>query len=751
MHLRRQARPGRTRRSSSAGPRRVAERFDPANEDLRPQWERRNRSTESKGKRKDGPAAPHGQSKRLKAEPLEAVVGSFVAKVKPWSGEENRKLLVLVSKHGEGDWGEKVKQLGTGCDPPHPHQTQPDAQPVPCITPSVFLPRRTAHNMRTQWRKALRDTAQGVRALSSGELASGKAAVEEADEESDAVEMKEVGSKWTEEEDDFLWQLISTDGGIRRGENNWESISKRMGRTVKGVQHRWVKIEAQPRSPAKPVKRRAGTAKPVKRPAGTARRSHTVELDPTFPVGLRCDARDRFGGWWNAKIIKVDDAADTRLVHFHGWGEKYDEWIPIAAPKFSALNTKSLEAPPPPPTNLVVRKILPQRATGTDVKTREKLIEVYTTLFPNQAEADPQFLSDSVHASVNFVLAGKQFNGDIEIAGGVSFKHRPGEGFGVIEYIGVWYQRQVTAIPPAGPVDGCGKSRRCVFAQGFGTTLLQALWRHLRDLRIKRMDPIFVYVDLNAGKPSPDLLDATQRRAVGLTCGCLLCAVPFFRTHGFDHVPDDSPDRDRLTAAGVLEPSPATLMVKRSLEVQSSTPSTTQPKSAARERPVVPQKTTARLAPQKMAARPATSSASKVPAVKLVPKRHTVPKLSSGGKWTEEEDDVLRQLIEDHGTGDWDLKARHFQGRTGKSLKHRYSCVNPGMLYFDDKWTEDEDKLLRKLVATKGADLWDQKATQFPNRTASGIAKRWKRLQSYAPTKASGRRKQTRLGMAART
>jgi hypothetical protein len=33
--------------------------------------------------------------------------------------------------------------------------------------------------------------------------------------------------------------------------------------------------------------------------------------------------------------------------------------------------------------------------------------------------------------------------GEIDIAGGVSFKHIPNHGLGVIEYIGVWYQRQV--------------------------------------------------------------------------------------------------------------------------------------------------------------------------------------------------------------------------------------------------------------------------------------------------------------------
>ena len=66
-----------------------------------------------------------------------------------------------------------------------------------------------------------------------------------------------------------------------------------------------------------------------------------------WKVGLRCDAQDKYGGWYNAKILRVDSG--RVLVHFKGWGKengksKWDEWMDMSDKRIAALDTKSLEA-----------------------------------------------------------------------------------------------------------------------------------------------------------------------------------------------------------------------------------------------------------------------------------------------------------------------------------------------------------------------------------------------------------------------
>ena len=74
-------------------------------------------------------------------------------------------------------------------------------------------------------------------------------------------------------------------------------------------------------------------------------------------------------------------------------------------------------------------------------------------------------------------------------------------------------------------------------------------------------------------------------------------------------------------------------------------------------------------------------------------------------------------------------------GRTGKSLKHRWATLAPTTPECS-LWTPAEDRLLLKLVQKNGPTLWDQKAVKFGGaRTASSLAKRWRRLQNRVPRK----------------
>ena len=59
-----------------------------------------------------------------------------------------------------------------------------------------------------------------------------------------------------------------------------------------------------------------------------------------WEAGFICDALDRFGGWYEAKIMEVEESRVK--VHFMGWNRKYDEWMPKDSEKMAKLYTKSV-------------------------------------------------------------------------------------------------------------------------------------------------------------------------------------------------------------------------------------------------------------------------------------------------------------------------------------------------------------------------------------------------------------------------
>jgi hypothetical protein len=47
-------------------------------------------------------------------------------------------------------------------------------------------------------------------------------------------------------------------------------------------------------------------------------------------LGLLVDARDSLERWCEAKIIDLDEAAQTALVHYVGWNARHDAWLSVA-------------------------------------------------------------------------------------------------------------------------------------------------------------------------------------------------------------------------------------------------------------------------------------------------------------------------------------------------------------------------------------------------------------------------------------
>ena len=74
---------------------------------------------------------------------------------------------------------------------------------------------------------------------------------------------------------------------------------------------------------------------------------------------------------------------------------------------------------------------------------------------------------------------------------------------------------------------------------------------------------------------------------------------------------------------------------------------------------------------------------------------YTLPKLKSifihiplAGMWTSDEDNRLKQLVEEHGTSNWGLIGDLFVDRTGKQCRERWTHhLCPGLKKGD--WTEE--------------------------------------------------------------
>jgi hypothetical protein len=97
------------------------------------------------------------------------------------------------------------------------------------------------------------------------------------------------------------------------------------------------------------------------------------------------------------------------------------------------------------------------------------------------------------------------------------------------------------------------------------------------------------------------------------------------------------------------------------------------------------------------------------------------------GKFTSEEDQILRTLVQAARTPDWQRIATSLTNRTPRQCKERWAkYLDPNISSND--WTEDEDEILRHKFDEFGS-RWIKIATFLPSRTDYMVKNRFAKLQ----------------------
>ncbi|MEQ2235280.1 hypothetical protein ILYODFUR_000753 [Ilyodon furcidens] len=93
-------------------------------------------------------------------------------------------------------------------------------------------------------------------------------------------------------------------------------------------------------------------------------------------------------------------------------------------------------------------------------------------------------------------------------------------------------------------------------------------------------------------------------------------------------------------------------------------------------------------------------------------------------KWSRDEDEKLKKLVEQHGTESWKLVATFFPGRTDGQCQHRWQKVlNPELV--KGPWTKEEDQKVIDLVHKYGPKRWSVIAKHLQGRIGKQCRERW--------------------------
>ncbi|XP_048364309.1 myb-related protein A [Sphaerodactylus townsendi] len=107
-----------------------------------------------------------------------------------------------------------------------------------------------------------------------------------------------------------------------------------------------------------------------------------------------------------------------------------------------------------------------------------------------------------------------------------------------------------------------------------------------------------------------------------------------------------------------------------------------------------------------------------------VPQQKGIKKICNRVKWTRDEDEKLKKLVEQHGTNDWAFIASHLQNRSDFQCQHRWQKVlNPELI--KGPWTKEEDQRVIELVQKYGPKRWSLIAKHLKGRIGKQCRERW--------------------------